>query len=219
MKLTNRLSLAVPLLVLAACADNMASIEVKHVCAPPETASACSFSGTCDAVSLSPFFFDVGAGAPRMWMFVEVANQLTSNAADGNLNTNDAYLQEATVSYEGGGIELADANYRMLQMVEADTTQVVSVYPLPDTAATELSAFTITGIVDIVAKVRLKGAYVGGQSFETGEYEIPIRVCNNCLGTVGCPTAGDQLFACPPGAVTAGGQLAQLPASIECVTP
>lgn len=220
MTLHSRTLLVAPLLlVLSACVDNMASVQLRHVCAPPEQASACSFGESCDAVSLAPYFFDVGAGSPRMWMFVEVANQLEDNAnpGEGRTNSRDAYVQEAVVTYEGG-LGLADASHRLQQMVPAGGTQVLSLYPLPDSAAIELSTFTITGIVDIVAKLRLKGVYTGGQAFETAEYEIPLRICSNCLGTVGCPNVGDLLYSCPPDSAP-GGALAQSPASLECVTP
>jgi hypothetical protein len=224
MRLPNRTLVLAPLLLLAACVDNKVSIELRHVCAPPDTASTCAFAATCDAVSLTPFFFDVGAGSSRMWLFVEVGNQLESNAAtgDGRVNSRDAFVQEAVITYEGGGLGLASASHRLQQMISPGTTQVLSLFPLPDSATAELATFTITGIVDIVAKLKLKGVYGDGSSFETGEYEIPIRICNNCLnagGPLGCPTAGDLLFACPPDAVTSGGQLAQLPASTECVAP
>lgn len=222
MKLTNRTLLLAPLL-LAACVDNKGTVQLRHVCAPPEAASTCGFAETCDAVSLAPFFFDVSAGSPRMWMFVEVGNQLESNASPeiGRVNTHDAYVQEAVVSYEGGGLALASASHRLQQMVPSESTQVLSIYPLPDSAAFELSTFTITGIVDIVAKVKLKGVYGDETGFETAEYEIPLRICNGCLnpgGPIGCPTAGDLLFACPPGSAP-GGLISQSPASFECVSP
>lgn len=222
MKLTNRTLLLAPLL-LAACVDNKATVELRHVCAPPETAAECSFAESCDAVSLAPFQFDVSAGSPRMWMFVEVGNQLENNGNPGlgRVNTNDAFVQEAVITYEGGGLALSEASHRLQQMVPPEGTQVLSLYPLPDSAAFELSTFTITGLVDIVAKLKLKGVYGDGSAFESAAYEIPIRVCNGCLnsgGLTGCPKVGDLLFTCPPGVVL-GGLVSQTPASFECVTP
>jgi hypothetical protein len=189
---TRALLLALPLLAVLSCRDNLASVQIQAVCMPTKT---CLFGATCDAQFIGfPTVDAVQSG--QLWLMLQVANQLPNNASSerGKLNTNDAHLDEVVVDYEGAPLP-RDTYVLANQRVPAAGTAVVSVLPIRRSAATSaaLAAFAPTAATrDMVANVRLRGYTDDGSRFETGEFPVSIHVCSSCVS--GCP-AGE--FACP----------------------
>jgi hypothetical protein len=223
-----RLALLLPLLALAACtADNNASVKVSAICAPPDDPTNCVFQSTCDAQTLDRNVLDVALtpaqGGNRLWMFVQVDNQLPANgnAGDFRSNTNDAYAQEIEVEYPGTGLPTATAPILGSAVVPADGAAVISVTPIPESIGNILQTAGVVpagASIEGFAKMRLKGVLGDTTKFETGAFQIPIRVCRGCLlPTIVFPTltcaAGDVPLSCPPNS------FAQTPASSKCVTP
>jgi hypothetical protein len=208
MKTFTRLLLLGSLGLATACVDTNAPIQIYAICAPPD-ADTCSFAAKCDAQYIGVNTVDTAA-AQRYWLFVEVHNQLPVNedGGIGRVNTNDAYVQEVTVTYRG--LTLPAASHLLQSVVPAAGTSVISIFPL--TEATVAAIGAVAGTVDIVAVVTLKGLLADGSKWESAPWEIPIRVCTGCLGTFGCATATDILVNCPP---TPNG--AQQPATYACV--
>jgi hypothetical protein len=64
-----------------------------------------------------------------------------------------------------------------------------------------VAAATLGGAtsVDILAKVKGKGIFGDGTSFETPVYEVPVTICNGCLGPVTCSDPTQTVVGlCPP---------------------
>jgi hypothetical protein len=204
--------LLLPLVALAACVDNNASIEIATICAAPDDATECAFSSSqCGQTWIGQTTLDISVSS-SLWIMLQVNNQLPNNESldENRLNTNDAWVHGYVVEFDIG---LPDVEATILgaAWVPAENSTVVSLEPIDETAAAALSIIPLGGGVDIVAHLRLRGVYGDTTEFETGEFDIPIRVCNGCMGVPACATAGDVRFFCP--------KAGQLPASSECVTP
>ncbi|MFO0583134.1 MAG: hypothetical protein U0229_12755 [Anaeromyxobacter sp.] len=222
MKTPLRIALLAGLVLAAGCVKNKPFVELVGVCAPPG-ADACTFSDTCDNFSIGAWVFDNAAAGDRMWMIVEVKNQLldNTNPGTGRVNSHDAFMEEVTIEYEGP-VAVPSATYRMQNVVLAGGSSVVSLYVLPEGPAAAINATALpAGLTEIIAKPTIRGKLGDGSSFETGNFEIPIKLCTGCLAAAALPTcaAGEVLVTCPPGAVSAAGLLSQNLATAACVTP
>jgi hypothetical protein len=211
-----RRALLLPLLAAAACtAQNNASVKVSAVCLPPDDPTACVFQSTCTGQYIGPNEMDVLV-TNKLWAIIQVDNQLPNNenVATGRLNTNDAYVQEAHVEYSGAPLPITTAPILGSALVPAAGSAVISVLPVPESVGTFLQGIGILpgGQLDVVAKLRLRGVYGDTTKFETGVFEIPLRVCNGCVGALTCAAPAFPL-TCPPD--SAG----QLPLSSACITP
>ena len=211
---------------LAACVDDRPVVQPKHVCSPPDDATACAFEDSCGAVYLGEYVFDV-AQAPRLTLFVEVENQLLPNGDPdtGRVNTHDAYVQRVSVSYRGA-LPLPDSGHRLQRLIPAGGTGVVTLFPITEATAAEIATLAGAGglaagaSAQIVAEVRLGGQYGDLTDFETAIWELPIRVCNGCTSTFGCSDPSEPfLVTCPPDLVTLQPIQGQLPMSAGCVGP
>jgi hypothetical protein len=208
-----RTALLLPLLALAACrVDNNGSVRVEGICSPPTDPSSCSFSSTCSAQYIGPNTVDVSFGT-SLWTVIQVNNLLpdNTNITSNKTNTNDAYVQEYAVQYDG--VTLPDSSGPILgsAVVPAGGSTVISVLPL-NVAST--AGLVGSGQVpsEFIAKVKLKGVLGDTTKFETAEFQVPITVCNGCLASykLAC-AAGTSPVYCP--------NQGQLPASEKCVTP
>jgi len=221
MKTATRILLA-SLLLATACVDDKPVVQMKHVCAPPDDATACSFDAECDGVYLGEYVFDV-ASASRLTLFVEVANQMLDNANPelGRVNTHDAYVQQADVTYRGA-LALDPTTHLLQRMVPANGSSVVTLFPITEASAAQIGTLGLPAgaSAEIVAEVRLRGK-LGDESteFDTAAYEIPIRVCNGCVPVFGCVDPLQFLVTCPPDLVTLAPLQGQHPLGRACVDP
>lgn len=184
--------------VALACADNGASIQPFAICSPPDSATECSFESTCDMVHMGPLAMD--PGLPSMSVFLQVNNQLPNNEdlSAGRLNTNDAYVTEYEVEWEGAAT-IGTVVGKTQAVVPAGGSTVVALLLQRPAAGGQ-----------VVAKLRLKGHYADESEFETAAYETPLIV-----GAVPPPV-------CPTGEVlkgTCGGSVGQIPLGYECEAP
>ncbi len=208
--------LALPLLGLAGCiVDNNASVRVHSICAPPDDAAACVFADTCDAETIGPNVLDVSL-TNFLWTPIQVDNQRPDNG-DLNVqrvNTSTAWVQEYEVEYEGVALPIARGPILGSAVVPADGSAVISVLPINEATGNLLAgALPAGGAVDLVAKLKIAGVYGDTSTFESGVFEVPIRVCSGCIGGYpACPTAGDVRFFCPPNP-------GQQPLATVCSTP
>ncbi len=205
--------LLLPLAALAACADNKVSVEIQTICAPPDDADKCMFASTCEAQNIGHNTLDVSV-SNSLWLFLQVANQLPNNEnlGDNRLNSNDAWVNEYSVEFD---IALPESTGPILgsAWIPAEGSSVISVLPINETVASTLGGVIPGGAaLDLVGHLRLRGVYGDTTEFETGVFDVPMRVCNGCVGPAPtCPTAGDVLAVCP--------KWGQSPASFKCVTP
>ena len=208
-----RASLLLPLLTLASCADNNASVRIAALCAPPTDPAVCAYGATCDAQWIGDAKMDVGV-TNRYVAVVQVDNLLpnNANASTFKTNTNDAYVQEYEVEYEGGLLPTSTGTVLGSAHVPAGGSAVISVLAVNESVGNVLAAGGIPAgsQVDVVAKLRLKGVLADTSAFETGFFNLPIRVCNGCVGTVTC-TAPAVKVACPADGQTPGGGVCATP--------
>ncbi len=210
-----RIASLLPLLALAACAKNNASVEIAAVCAPPKDASKCSFSSKCDMVNIGYNAIDVGVAGASLWLFLQVNNQLPNNEnlQTGRLNTNDAWVNEYEITFDVGLSDVTGPVPGGASLVPAGGSTVISILPIDATAAATLATAVPAGAgINIVGHLRLKGVYADTTAFETGVFDVAIHACSACSGTAPTCAAGDYLAVCPP-------SWAQSPKSFKCVTP
>lgn len=171
-----RLALLLPLLALAACRDNGASVQIQQICAPTKT---CSFTGKCDAQALGNPVWDPTV-TEYVTLILQVSNLLpdNSNKEAGKLNTNDAHVDSATIDYGGamGGTgsttATGDIPANGTSVVWVDVVPVASSGPI--TASTSIPAFP--AYAGLTAKIRLRGYLDDGTRFETAQFPVVIQV-------------------------------------------
>jgi hypothetical protein len=221
MTTATRLLLA-SLLLATACVDDKPVVQLKHVCAPPQDATTCSFDAECDATYLGENVFDVSL-APRLTLFVEAENQLLDNADPelGRVNTHDAYVQQVDVTYRGA-LALDPTSFLLQRMIPANGSSVLTLFPITEASAAQISGLGLPAgaSAEIVAEVRLSGV-LGDEAttFDTAAYQIPIRVCNGCVPVFGCADPLQFLVTCPPDLVTLAPLQGQHPLGRACVDP
>lgn len=209
-----RLALLLPLLAVAACRDNSASVQIQEICAPTKS---CTFSGKCDAQALGNPVWDPTV-TNYVTLILQVENQLPNNAVkeSGKLNTNDAHIDAATVAYAGamGG----EVSTTATGDIPAAGISVVWVDVVPASASGAITGSTaippFPAYAALTAKLRLRGYYDDGTRFETAEFPVVIQVStgtstrpdafvpsptNTTTGlqcTVACPHVGQWPAAC-----------------------
>jgi hypothetical protein len=197
------------------CSVTAPTVAFTAVCAPP-TATTCTFSATCDAQYIGLNVMDVSV-TNQFWLVVEAHNQATDNsdANIGRVNTHNAYVQQIDVTYEGA-LAIPGTSTRMQEMVPAEGTAVLSIFPVPAGAGLGPGSVAAGTSAVVVAKVKAKGVFGDGTDFESPVFEVPVEVCNGCVGSAGgasgplaCPAGQTLAATCPP---TDG----QLPMSVAC---
>lgn len=196
-----------PLLALLACeAKTNAPVEIAAICLPPDDAAVCSFSETCDAQFIGMNAMDTSVTS-ALWLVIEVQNQTLNNAdpdtRPGGVNTQDAFVHEARVEFDGAPV--SESRFPILgsARIPAEGTAVISVLAIDERVGAQFASLlpSLGDSVDVIGHMRLRGEYQDTTDFETGDFDVPIRVCNGCLGatlSVPCATAGDVRFICPP---------------------
>jgi len=192
---TRAFLLALPLLALAACADNRASVQVQAVCSATDD---CTFAETCDTQALGNPIIDT-ARTKVLDLPLQVENQLpdNTNRAIGKTNTNDAHIDEAVVEYQGA--YTGRAVLEMNAVVFASGSSVIFVQIIPSVVGTALGAPGTPR--EVLANLKLRGYYDDGTRFETGEFPVAIKVCTTgcaptCTSGIYCPHAGQYPVAC-----------------------
>jgi len=195
---TRALLLALPVLALAGCTrQNHASVAIQAICYPTDT---CTFSSTCTNSVIGTPIVDVSANGGTTEFFLQVANQLPDNSDKdaGRVNTNGAHVDQVSVSYDQVGLP-TDSYYTSNMVIPADGTNVIAVWATRawvGNNATILQDAVAAGggVAELVAKIRLRGYYDDGSTFETGEFKMGVNVCDGCLNLPFCPPGKS---ACP----------------------
>ncbi len=114
---THALVFSALLLGFTGCVGNNASVELGRICTHPKpdsTSGACLYPATCDVGQLDNQRVDLAASPgfenSYLWTPIQVSNQLPNNedTTIGRLNTNDAFIQEARLSFQIGGVTIAE---------------------------------------------------------------------------------------------------------------
>lgn len=195
--MTRRLLPVALALAALSCGNRASTVQFAAICAPTKD---CTFAAKCGLQSIGENRLDLDSlpAADRdFFLVVEVHNQAQSNAdaGAGRINTLDAFLREIEITYEGGG--LAGTTTKLQQSVPANGTAVLGIQVVDGPGVTTLEANVGAGAEAIVvARVKGKGVFGDGSSFETSDFKIPFRVCHGCVtntSDVKCGPAG----ACP----------------------
>jgi hypothetical protein len=195
------LPLALALSALS-CGHRASTVQFVAICAPK---ADCTFAAKCDLNYIGELRVDLSslpAVSRNYFLFVEVHNQavVNSDAGAGRINTLDALLQELTIEYDGGGV--AGTTTLVQEEVPASGTSVVGLSVLTPDGVDTLAGNLGAAEAVVVAKVKGKGVFTDGSSFETSEFKIPFRVCRNCTDVcaaalgVACPHIGQAPATC-----------------------
>lgn len=209
--MNRRLPIAVALAAAAAgCTVTAPTVAFSAICSMPSDAAACAFADTCAAQILFPAEIDLSITSV-LFLGVEAHNQAPDNSDpdSGRVNTHDAYVQEIDISYAGGALAIPSVTARMQQRIPANGTAVLGIQPIPAGAGLTGASLGFGTSTQVIAKVKGKGIFGDGSSFETPEFEVPISICNGCLGAIPpCADPAQTLFVCP--------QDGQRPISVKC---
>jgi hypothetical protein len=194
---TRALLLALPLLGVAACTDNGASIQIQQICAPSKD---CTFSNKCDQAAMANPRLDTSVTS-NLIVILQLANQLPDNSdADlKRLNTNNAHVDQAVVDYTGAlsGSVTMDAQ----ASIPAGGTQLIWIELIPSFLGTALTTTppAYPDFIPVGTNLRLRGFYDDGTRFETAKFPLTVEVetggtlvCANA-----CPQSGQWPNACP----------------------
>lgn len=213
------LAAALLVLALAGCRDDLATIELFAICAPPDDAASCGTTGACEAVLASPRLevltsVNVGGVATvnQLEAFVQLNNQLPNNAdVDlGRVNTND-FIGEAYLIHFRGVPGLSDVVYPANFTVAAESSSTPVIPIIPSSTMIQLRGAIVDGTTALViAEVRVRGHLIDGSEIETEAFDVAVNVTDSEFVPAGCPTLGDVRFYCPNAGQTA---------STECVAP
>jgi hypothetical protein len=207
-------------LVASGCtAENIQTIAMEALCAPPEDAKVCATSsGKCDVflASARPWFATQWDGFTNGFeMFTQVLNQAPNNAdaSSGRVNTNDAIITGYELDFSSALYNRAGYFYPANFSVPAAGAFSPVIKYIPEEISMEMASVLPAGMtpVPVVVGVRLRGHLLDGKEFTTGTFTIAVDVYNVNVGDPICPTPGDVFVAaCPNGGQTA---------SIACETP
>jgi len=203
---------------LSACAAQSSAVSIYALCVPPApTSGGCLYPATCDATLAGTPKLDARTASLDFRLPVQLNNLLTdnSNAANGRVNTNDAFVQSLEITYSGGNYVTP---WNPLVAVTVPTAgSAGTLFPLirvQDFPA--LMPSSPAGTAHVVVNVRAHGILASQDSFTTAWFPIPVEVCDGCLSAgltcvspaipVYCPSSAD--FG-PPGQTANG----------ACVTP
>jgi hypothetical protein len=213
---TGLLAIALATLASGCVKNNYSSVEASTLCAMPDD---CTFSGKCGAGFIGAPMYDVAGGVitgEEMWLAIQMNNQLDNNAnkETGAVNTHDAHFEFYSVDYlDSGGLlppstgDIPATAGPAQQTIEANSTAVIGINPIPFALVESLAAAPLSPIPDwstvvgfgnyvqIVANVHIKGRFDDTSTWAT-EYRIPIRLCMNCIGG-SCKDPTTTPFACP----------------------
>jgi hypothetical protein len=202
---TRALFLSALAVLLGSCRENRASVQVQQVCYPTVD---CTFSAKCDQTLIGHAVMDVTANHD-MTLFFQVANELTDNTAldQGRVNTNNAHVTSIETSY--GEIGLGRDVYNTPNFgVPAGGTTVVRVDVVrgwigQNAALLDAAVTAGGGYASMVGKVKMRGYFDDGSSFETGEFPVGVDVCAGCIaqpqcaaGMASCPFVGMEPASC-----------------------
>jgi hypothetical protein len=207
-------SLGAPALLLSlACSQsNFGTVELFQLCFPPtpDSTGGCALpANKCDKVQADVSVLDVGT-APDLLLLLQINNQQPNNAdtSTGRINTNDALVLEYRIRFEGANLTPVVVPATPVQ-VPAANSQVAFIPVVPRSTTNQLRSI-VTGVnpTTVFAFVKAAGRFYDDRTFETGEYRIPVDVCNGCVGVFGCLAPKIRVGVCL--------QDGQLPATISC---
>lgn len=177
---------------LPACADNDQTIFIRGVLAPStnRTGGFCTYSDDPAQPFLSSVSLDVGLN-DSYFAFLLVGNQMIPR---GDPNNNRAESNRAHLN--GGVVQVKDANGNMLREFTSYATSFLDPQNnnTPDFSPIGLTIFDAptrdliqaelpnrASRKTLLITIKVFGVTTGGKDVESGEFTMPMQVCNGCL--------------------------------------
>jgi hypothetical protein len=215
-------------LASTACIDTTPQLFVSGICGAPDDPVACAApAGKCtnfanghlsiyarvlEVDPLDPTGATSRTVTHSMVQVGEIRNQQPPNTdtSAGRVNSRDAIIESATVSYSSPGLIIPTIFTRdLFAPVPAGGSAAIF---LPILEAPTITLLTTGGAsapipagtsAEVIAHVKLGGHYVDGQTFETGPFDAPVFVINSRYDafTNNCtdPTTLRRYFCYAPG--------------------
>ncbi len=178
-------------LALAGCTvDTSPTLFLAGICGTPDDPAAClAPAGQCDTYlngQLHTYESVLTAGGAYdnfLTAVAEVNNQATDNsdAGIGRVNTRDAIIESAKISYSSPGLAISPVEARdLFTPVRAAGTSTIFLPVMSSATVQQIVGLmpALTTSVDVIAHLKLAGHYVDGTTFETATFDIPSRVIN-----------------------------------------
>jgi hypothetical protein len=200
-------------LATSACTEATPPLMVAGVCGPPDDLVACKPpAGKCDTFlngHLGAYttvqVFAAGGGTTTTSNFLTAVAEVDNLAPDnsntdiGRVNTRDAIITSAKVSYSGLGIGAVE-NLGLFTPVRAAGTATLFLPIVSRTTmaaiGAQMTAAALTS-VEMVARITLVGHYGDGRAFEVEPYDVPFFAYNATFdATIACPDPTQARYFC-----------------------
>lgn len=185
------------------------SLFVVGICGSPDDPAKCTApAGECTTYLNGQLFTYAsvltagGAYDNFLTAVAEVNNQAPDNsdASTGRVNTRDAIIESAKISYSSPGLAISSVEPQDLFTPVRAAGKSTIFLPIMSTATVQQIIGLLpagTASVDVIAHLKLAGHYVDGTTFETGTFDIPARVLNEQFdATIGCADPAQVRFYC-----------------------
>ncbi len=195
-------------LAASACTSATPPLAVAGICGPPDDPVACvPPAGTCASFQNGHLFAyaTVTTATGSYGNFLTAAAEIDNRAADnsdpsvGRVNTNDATITSAKVSYSGLAVPAVES-LGLFTPVRANGTATLFLPIISSTTMAAISAQMTTGAlasVELVARVTLVGHLGDGTGFEVEPYDVPVIVYNAAFdATTACADPTQVRFYC-----------------------
>ena len=196
------LAAAVLALGLSACAAEFSGVGIHAICAPPDpdsTTGACLYPATCDTVLAGTPVLDVTTAQVDFRLPVQINNLLVdnSNAADGRINTNDAFIQSFEMTYTGAAVDPWTVGAAITVPTGGSSGAVLRLIPVAYFSALAPAGSATS---NIQVNVRAHGVLSSQDSFTTAWFNVPVAICAGCLASEFTCTPPAVLVTCPSAA-------------------
>jgi hypothetical protein len=196
---TRNFAAAILALGLSACSAEYSAVGIQAICAPPApdpTTGACLYPATCAATFAGTPLLDATTAKLDFRLPFQLNNLLVSNAnaADGRVNTNDAFVQSFEMTYPGTTLPTQTITAAVTVPTAGSSGALISLIPVGSFAVIAPPGATATTRIQV--NVRAHGVLASQDSFTTAWFQVPVDVCSGCLAGSICPP-GSILATCP----------------------
>jgi hypothetical protein len=217
---TRTLAAAALALGLSACAADFSPVNIFAICSPPDpdtTTGSCLYPATCGTVFAGTPVLDVLTAQVDFRLPVQIDNALLDNslAADGRINTNDAFIQSFEITYTGTSIQQRTRDLAITVPADGSSGAVLPLIRVQDFPALVPPGSATT---NIVVNVRAHGILASQDSFTTAWFRVPVAVCAGCLATSFASCTPPAFLVTCPSAFAPGEPLGQLPGTPACAS-
>ena len=179
--------------VMPACADNDQSIFIHHALAPPTSRQngVCLYQPDPTAAGLFEGVLDI-AVRDNYFAVLLVGNQLIARGDPTTVRSesNRVHVDGAIVRVSDPQGVIADSEFTSYATgfadVQSNNTPGYGVFGVTaiDGPTKDKIAGTVPNLFQthlFIANIKAFGKTLGGVDLESGEFQLPIRVCNGCL--------------------------------------